>query len=50
MQGFSVSQFQDRRAQAQLFMAYAGLNELFLASEAGALPLSPVAPRNLQTI
>ena len=49
MQGFSVSKFHDGLAQAQLLMADAGLNELFLASDAGALPLSPVAPCNLRT-
>tara|TARA_B100000963_G_scaffold134758_1_gene117186 strand:+ start:1670 stop:1822 length:153 start_codon:yes stop_codon:yes gene_type:complete len=50
MRGFPVSKFQDRLIQAQPLMADAGLNELFLTSEASALPLSSVAPRNLQTI
>ena len=50
MQGILVSKFNDSLAQAQLLIADASLNELFLASEASALPLSPVAPRNLRTI
>ena len=47
MRGFPVSKFQDRLTQAQPLMANSGLNVLFLASEAVALPLSVPALRNL---
>lgn len=50
MQSFLVSKFQHGLARAQILIAHASLNELFLASEADALPLSPVAPRELRTI
>ena len=47
MQGLLVSNFQNRPIQAQPLMANTGLNALFFASEAVALPLSLLALRNL---
>ena len=47
MRGFPVDEFQDRLTNSQLLMADTGLNTLFIASEAVALPLSLLARHNL---
>ena len=47
MRGSLVSKFQDRLIKPQPLMANTGLNALFFASEAAALPLSLLALRNL---